>query len=60
MAVIISAVAKIIFVEAEITFKVVVATSSVVKIIFVVAEITFIVAVITHQWSRSLMKNGTR
>ena len=42
-----SSVAKIIFVVAEVTFKVVVITSSVVKITFVVAEITFKVAVIT-------------
>ena len=40
-------VAKITFVEANITFKVVVITSSVVKITFLVAEITFKVAIIT-------------
>ena len=49
MPVITSSVAKITFVVAEITFKVVVITSSVVKITFVVAEITFKVAVITFE-----------
>ena len=42
-----SSVAKISFVVAEITFKVVVITSSVFKITFVVAEKTFKVAVVT-------------
>ena len=40
-------VAKMTFVEAEITFKVAVITSSLAKITFVVAEITLKVAVIT-------------
>ena len=40
-------VAKITFVEANITFEVAVITSSVVKITFLVAEITFKVAIIT-------------
>ena len=39
--------AKITFVVAEITFKVVVTISSVANIIFVLAEMTFKVAVIT-------------
>ena len=42
MAEITSAVVKITFVVAEITFKWVVITSSVVKIIFVVAKITWV------------------
>ena len=50
-----SPVAKITFVVAEITFKLVVITSSVVKITFVVAEITFKVAVITFEkWHQRL------
>ena len=47
--------AKIIFVVAEITFKVAVVTSSLDKISFVVDETIFKVVVITSSVSRSLL-----
>ena len=58
MAVTTSSVAKITFVEAEITLEVAVITksSSVAKVTFVVAEITFKAL---FQCSRSFLKNGS-